>query len=121
MKHVLILVLAVSMSVVALAEQKTSPRAATTGDEAAILMLERDWPDMIVKRDTAKMGSAGTEDCTFVDGYSGELVTLKQIIADVKSGALTIESMHIDDLKVRIYGDSAIVFGLETEKSNYKG
>ena len=117
MKQILTLTLALAISVVARAEQKNSPVA---GDEAAILKLENDWPALVVKRDTATILSMGTDDCTFVFP-GGELVTLKQIAADMKSGALTWESMHVDDLKVRIYGDSAVVFGLETEKSKYKG
>ena len=121
MKLLLTFGLALGMAVVALADKASTPAAAPTGDEAAILKLEQDWAVQVVKRDTATMLSDGTDDCTFVDGNSGQLVTLKQIAADVKSGALAYESMHIDDLKVRIYGDSAVVFGLETEKSKYKG
>ena len=73
-----------------------------------------------VKKDTAKMLSLGTADCLFIDP-SGQTISLKNFVADVKSGAYAVQSMHIDDLKVRVYGDSAVVFGLETEKSRYKG
>ena len=66
------------------------------------------------------MLSLGTADCTFITS-SGDLISLKNFVAEVKSGAYTVQSMHIDDLKVHIYGDSAVVFGLETEKSRYKG
>ena len=94
-------------------------RAAET-DKAAITRLEQAWPGAFVKKDTAAMLHMGTSDCLFA--YStGELSTLKQLVADVKSGSLTVKSMHIDELKVRVYGDSAVVFGLETEKSQYKG
>jgi ketosteroid isomerase-like protein len=105
---------------VARAEQKSSPAAPPAGDKAVIRKMERDWAVLVVKRDTAAMLSMGTDNCMFIDA-SGYVNTLKQIVADVKSGALTFESMHIDDLKVRIYGDAAVVFGLETEKSKYKG
>jgi uncharacterized protein (TIGR02246 family) len=115
MKHILILTIALAMPAFARAEEKGSSAA----DEAAILKLEKSWPDVIVKRDTAAMLSMSTDDCTFVYS-SGEVIPLKQVVADVKSGAMTVESMHIDDLKVRVYGDTAIVFGLETEKSKYK-
>lgn len=111
MKYFLVLTLALAMPVFA--------RAAET-DKAAITRLEQAWPGAFVKKDAAAMLNMGTGDCLFA--YStGELVTLKQLCADVKSGALTVKSMHIDDLKVRVYGDSAVVFGLETEKSQYKG
>ena len=66
------------------------------------------------------MLSIGTPDCWFTDS-TGQIVALKDFVADVKSGGYTVTSMHIDDLKVRVYGDSAVVFGLETEKSRYKG
>jgi ketosteroid isomerase-like protein len=29
--------------------------------------------------------------------------------------------MHLDDLKVRVFGDAGVAVGLETEKSRYKG
>ncbi|MEP6709698.1 MAG: nuclear transport factor 2 family protein [Verrucomicrobiota bacterium] len=102
------------------AGQKSSPVATPARDKAAIRKMERDWADLVVRRDTAAMLGMGTDDCMFMDA-SGHANTLKQIVADVKSGALTFESMHIDDLKVRIYGDAAVVFGLETQKSKYKG
>ena len=111
MKYLLILILALAMPVFA--------RAAET-DKAAITKLEQDWPVAFVKKDTAKMLSLGTPDCLFTVS-SGEIISLKNFVADVKSGAYAVQSMHIDDLKVRVYGDSAVVFGLETEKSRYKG
>ena len=38
------------------------------------------------------------------------------------AGSLVVrELFHLDDLKVRVYGDTAIVFGLETEKSTIHG
>jgi uncharacterized protein (TIGR02246 family) len=111
MKYLLVLTLALAMPIFA--------RAAET-DKAAITKLEQGWPTAFVKKDTVKMLSMGTPDCWFVTP-SGEVIALKNFVADVKSGAYTVQSMHIDDLKVRVYGDSAVVFGLETEKSRYKG
>ena len=116
MKYLLVLTLALAMPVFARAAQT----AASADDKAAITKLEQDWPVAFVKKDTAKMLSLGTPDCSFITS-SGELISLKNFVADVKSGAYTVQSMHIDDLKVRVYGDTAVVFGLETEKSQYKG
>jgi ketosteroid isomerase-like protein len=102
------------------AEKESSLVASPAGDKAAIRKMERDWAVLVVKGDTATMLGMGVDNCMFMDA-SGHLNTLKQIVADVKSGALAFESMQINDLKVRVYGDAAVVFGLETEKSNYKG
>ena len=41
--------------------------------------------------------------------------------AELKSGAMTFESFKLDDLKVRVIGDTAVVHGLDTEKTTYKG
>ena len=102
------------------AEKESSLVASPAGDKAAIRKMERDWAVLVVKGDTATMLGMGVDNCMFMDA-TGHLNTLKQIVADVKSGALVFESMQINDLKVRVYGDAAVVFGLETEKSTYKG
>ena len=102
------------------AEKESSLVASPAGDKAAIRKMERDWAVLVVKGDTAAMLGMGVDNCMFMDA-TGHLNTLKQIVADVKSGALVFESMQINDLKVRVYGDAAVVFGLETEKSKYKG
>ena len=116
MKYLLILTLALAMPVLA----RTAGAASSADDKAAITKMEQEWPVAFVKKDTAKMLSLGTPDCWFTDS-TGQIVALKDFVADVKSGGYTVTSMHIDDLKVRVYGDSAVVFGLETEKSRYKG
>ena len=116
MKYLLVLTLTLAMPVFA----RSAGAAPSADDKAAITRLEQEWPVAFVKKDTAKMLGLGAPDCTFITS-SGELISLKNFVADVKSGAYTVQSMHIDDLKVRVYGDSAVVFGLETEKSQYKG
>ena len=116
MKYLLILTLALAMPIFA----RAAEAASSADDRAAITKLEQEWPAAFVKKDTAKMLSMGTPDCWFTTP-NGQIISLKDFVANVKSGAYTVQSMHIDDLKVRIYGDVAVVFGLETEKSKYKG
>lgn len=116
MKYLLILTLALAMPVFV----RTAEAASSAADKAAITKLEQEWPVAFVKKDTAKMLSMGTPDCWFITS-SGQIIALRDFVNDVKSGVYTVQSMHIDDLKVRVYGDSAVVFGLETEKSRYKG
>ena len=50
----------------------------------------------------------------------GTLVTKPMALNDLKEGALKIESFQLDDVKVRVYGDVAVVIGLITEKSKFK-
>jgi len=41
--------------------------------------------------------------------------------ADLKSGALTLTSLVADEMKVRVYGDAAVVTGRNTLKGKYQG
>ena len=113
-KYLAAILLTLALPVIAAAEEKGA-----SADEAAILKMERDWATLVVKGDTAALAAIGTDDCMFMLP-SGELMPLTQIIADMKAGNLTYTSMNVDDLKVHVYGNAAVVFGLETEKSKYK-
>jgi ketosteroid isomerase-like protein len=47
--------------------------------------------------------------------------TKAQMEADVKSGALKLESSMIADMKVQFHGDVAVVTYKTTDKGTYKG
>ena len=59
-------------------------------------------------------------DCWLVDSQ-GNRATRESLIADLKSGVYTVQSIHADDIQVRVMSDWAIVVGLETEKSQTSG
>jgi ketosteroid isomerase-like protein len=44
-----------------------------------------------------------------------------RIIADLKSGDLKFESSKLEDMKVHVYGNAAIVTYATTDKGAYKG
>jgi ketosteroid isomerase-like protein len=90
------------------------------GDEQTIRKIEDDWAVALVKADTATSDRITTEDWTVVTP-DGAVQTRAEFNAELRSGAVKFDSFHLDDLKVRIHGDTAIVTGLDTEKSFYKG
>ena len=47
--------------------------------------------------------------------------TKAQDIATITSGDLAFESAVLDNVKVRVYGDTAVVTGRTTNKGKYKG
>jgi ketosteroid isomerase-like protein len=51
----------------------------------------------------------------------GENITKTQVIADAKFGANTAESVNLEGIKVRVFGDAVIVTGRVIEKSQYQG
>ena len=89
-------------------------------DEEAIKKIEHEWADALVKKDQAVIDRIESPDWMLSDP-EGNLVAKAKADADLKSGTVTFESFHTDDLKVRVFGDTAVAYGLETEKSKYQG
>ena len=102
--------------------KKATPpaRAADQDTEAALMKMERDAAAALTKRDVAGFGSIMAEDAVFT-GPDGAFQTKAQLLADVKAGELVIESTNISDLKVRVFGDSAVATYITTDKGKYKG
>ena len=84
------------------------------------MKMERDAAAALTKRDIAGFGSIMAEDAVFT-GPDGAFQTKAQLLADVKAGELVIESTNISDLKVRVFGDSAVATYITTDKGKYKG
>jgi ketosteroid isomerase-like protein len=94
--------------------------ADTKGVEKAIIQMEKDWTEAGIKKDAAAFDRIVADDWISVD-FEGNVVNKAAAIADLKSGASSSASVDLGELKVRVYGDTAIVIGSDTEKSTYKG
>ena len=53
-------------------------------------------------------------------GPDGTVENKAQAIADLKSGDLKLQSASLDDAKVQIYGDTAVVTYSSNDKGTYK-
>jgi ketosteroid isomerase-like protein len=87
--------------------------------EETLLQMERAWTDALLKNDPAALEKVLAPDWVGV-GASGTN-TQAQYVADLKSGALKMESQTVGEMKVRIFGDAAVVTGSEDEKSTFQG
>jgi ketosteroid isomerase-like protein len=94
--------------------------AAGASVEQELMQLEQKFADAIIKGDMATFGSHLADNVMFTDP-AGMLNTKAQFEADVKSGALKIESSKIEDMKVQAHGDMAIVTYKTTDKGTFKG
>jgi len=99
------------VAIVALALSFADLRA----DEAAILQVTRDACKAFVDRDTRRLREVLTEDFTLTDA-DGTVTTRADEIASVETGAVRYDVFENHDMKVRIYGDSAVVTGRTTVK-----
>ena len=128
MKHMpLVLVLAITATPLAYGQapdKKPAPAAASksadAGVEQTLMKLEQDSLAAILKRDVAAFGKFFADDAVLTTP-DGNLQTKAQLLADVKSGDLVLESSTMTDMKVRAYGDAAVVTYITTDKGKYKG
>jgi ketosteroid isomerase-like protein len=105
-------------------DKKVTPSAAAkSGDASAeqtLMKIERDAAAALMKRDLASFGKLFADDAVMITP-DGMPQTKAQLLADLKSGDLVIESSDISDMKVRVHGDSAVVTYITTDKGKYKG
>jgi ketosteroid isomerase-like protein len=89
-----------------------------TQDE--LLRIEKDFSHAIVRNDAAAVAGFLADDWTIVDPDGG-VIEKSRFLDVLKSGALTHEAMTSDDMRIRIYGNTAIVTALTTTKGKFSG
>ncbi|MGA2770762.1 MAG: nuclear transport factor 2 family protein [Bryobacteraceae bacterium] len=122
MKTFLVVSVFLAASVLAFGQASKSDTAAT---EQTVTQLERDWSQVGLKKenldkDLKTLDRIVADDWVGLD-FQGTANTKAQSMANLKSGAATTQSFELGPLKVRVFGNTAIVTGSDTEKSTYKG
>ena len=85
-----------------------------------VSQLEREWVSAIVNKDGA------TIDRLLAEEFAGtsptaHSYTKRMAIDDLKSGAFVVTSMDLDEIAVNSYGNVAVAFASQEEKSTYDG
>jgi len=88
--------------------------------EQTLMQLERDWSQASLKKDIDTLNKIMADDWVNID-FLGKVVTKAQTIASLKSGLPATQAAGLGEMKVRVFGDSAIVTGSDTGKSGSKG
>ena len=76
--------------------------------EQTILRMEQDWENALVKSDVAALGTIYSDDLNYTHS-NGSVDNKKSYIDKIKSGGTKYESMKREDIKVRVYGNTALV------------
>ncbi len=84
------------------------------------MQLERDWSQASLKKDIDTLNKIMADDWVNID-FQGKTVTKAQTIANLKTGLPATQAAGLGEMKVRVFGDSAIVTGSDTGKSGSKG
>jgi ketosteroid isomerase-like protein len=87
--------------------------------EQALMQMERDWTEAALKKDAVALDKILADDWV-AQGPTG-VSTKAESLADLKSGDYKLESQTLGAMKVRVFGDTAVVTGSDDEKSSYKG
>ena len=99
----------------AIAQQKLAGN-----DEAALKALEEKWDTANLKGDTATLSAIFVD--TFIStSNEGKARNKAEILAQLKSGEVKYETSKVDDMKVFVYGDAAVVNGRWKAKFVEKG
>lgn len=83
--------------------------------EQAVLKLEEEWVAALIKADATVLERIYSESLTYTHS-SGATDTKAIYIANLKAGKTKYESLVREDVKVRVYGNTA----LHTSKTNIK-
>lgn len=87
--------------------------------EHDVRRMNSEWISALVQRDTATLARIMAPDCTFTYPLEGD--GTEQFIADIGSGDLSVESMTRDNVEVRVFGQTAVLTGVDTARWLYKG
>ena len=113
MRELLAIALLCSLSVATFVGQETSV-------EDQVKKLEQNWAEALLKGDTASLDQYEAEDIMNTDP-NGRVTDRTQDKKDLSSGDLRFQSMELSDLKVRVYGNAAVVTGISTGKGTFRG
>ncbi len=75
--------------------------------EQAVLKLETEWVDALMKADAAALEKLYSETLTYTHS-SGSTDTKTEYITNLKAGKTKYESLVREDVKVRVFGNTAL-------------
>jgi len=95
----------------------SQPQTTVDGE---IKSLEEARNQAVLHGDVAALDKMTSDDYTFIT-LRGELRTKSDILKGFASGSFHYDSRQVSDLKVRVYGDTAIVTGRSVQKGMENG
>jgi ketosteroid isomerase-like protein len=88
-------------------------------DEEQLKKIEQDWATAYVKRDKTFVERITSADFAFI-GPDGSMVNKEEYVKSM-DGDTVFSAFKVDELKVRIYGDAAVVLGIASITATAQG
>ena len=116
---ILTLVVALALPTIMLAKEKGTGASADV--EATIKKIEQELTDSLLKSDTSAFEKYLASDYLGI-GPDGVTQNKSELLADIKSGTLKLESSNLSDIKVQVADpDMAVLVYRTDDKGTYKG
>src|SRR6516165_2799724 len=121
MRQLLVVTVAVFLAAaISPAQEQGEKRDQSGAVEQAIRKLDNERIQAQIHADAAALDRIYADDFIGV-GPSGTVRTKPQVIADFTSGDLRFQSITTDDVRVRVYGNTAVETGRSTMNGQDKG
>lgn len=113
LRHLTVLLLVCAVAAVASAQTATKTAQQGNPTTQTFIDLENKWNDALVKADTVALAAI------LADGYvstdeQGHQRDKLGILARLKSGERKYRSLKLSDVRLHLYGDAAVVTGINT-------
>jgi ketosteroid isomerase-like protein len=116
-----LLMAAISMLSAELWAQSVGPKSVSSDAAEQIRVLEKAFDEAIVRRDVSALDRMTSDDFTLIS-LNGELHAKAEVLKYFATHASEYEYRKTDNLRIRIYGDAAVVIGrtIQTIQENGK-
>jgi ketosteroid isomerase-like protein len=122
-RHIPIILLAAATVSLAFGQAGTTQAKAKVSSQATVedefRKIENQWAEADKNKDAAALGRLLADDWIFLGPLGSE--TKAQHLAGLKSGDDKLESITLIEMRVRVFGNTAVVTGREHEKSTSNG
>jgi ketosteroid isomerase-like protein len=88
--------------------------------EDELAKVEAEFANAIVKNSPEEIRQFVSDDWIIINADGG-IIDRQRFLEVIKSGTLTHEMMESDDIRVRVYGDSAVVSAVTRSKGKFMG
>ena len=85
-----------------------------------LAQVEEEFADAIMQNDTELIARFVTDDWIIINSDGG-IIERKRFLDVIRSGTLTHEMVKSDEMRVRVYGDTAIVSALTRSRGKFMG
>jgi conserved hypothetical protein len=92
----------------------------TKNDEQKISALLDEYNEALLKKDAAALDRIWADDLSFVN-LRGQLLSKKDRIDNIKSGATTLKSADVSEKNIRVFGNTAVATLIVKIEGQYSG